>query len=49
MKRYGSEWLAMLLLVTGLIWLLNRLAPVFDPAGVVRDWWPLAMVVVGGC
>jgi hypothetical protein len=46
-KRYGSVWLAVLLLAAGLIWLLNRLAPAVDLTGLARDWWPLAMVAVG--
>jgi hypothetical protein len=46
-KRYGSLWLAVLLLVAGLAWLVNRLAPAIDLTGLARDWWPAAMVLVG--
>jgi hypothetical protein len=46
-KRYGSVWLAVLLLVAGLIWLLNRLEPALDLLALTRSWWPLVMVAVG--
>ena len=46
-KRYGSAWLAVALLMAGLIWLLHRLAPVVAVDALVRDWWPVGMVAVG--
>ncbi|GIM96850.1 hypothetical protein [Paractinoplanes toevensis] len=47
MKRYGSVWLAALLVVAGLFWLLNRLAPTLDLSALAWSWWPLVMVAVG--
>jgi hypothetical protein len=46
-KRYGLMWLAVGLLLSGLILLLDRLAPAIDVIGLARDWWPLVIVAVG--